>query len=434
MKHVPSSTSSSRAQRGRFSLDLLIFAFGVYASLVAVWLVDRTGFWAVIDVDPDVASKWQPPSRTEDMAVFMTRPGTPTGRYFTRRRAASYTGNVLAAVPRLKGLPHPYGELEPIRARYGRYGFRDELPAKPEGTAVIGSSYVEAGFANAEDTIPGWLQRDHELAASNFGVAYSGGGGDTALHYLERYVLPTRPKHVVWVVAERADLEVTLQMRLEIEAYRRPSPRLTTSLGGHLYQSSKGFVESAFLRALDSRDQWARGFGLASNADAAGGWSLAGLSREEAQAVVAHYAKVLPKKPLRILTLGDRHHPIDLNEGPSREVLEHVIPILHPILQDMKAACFEAGASFSVVFLPSRETLFAGSPALSPPIPAQERNLSYQVLSRLCAKSAIPVTDSTPALRRALAKGELIHNPVMDHHLNAKGMRLVAAEIAQLLR
>ncbi|MBW2399033.1 MAG: hypothetical protein JRG80_07135, partial [Deltaproteobacteria bacterium] len=156
-----------------------------------------------------------------------TKPGVPTGGHYRRRPGRRVeSGRIFAAGAESRGIAnHPYADDPPVRIEFGRYGFRSEFPPLSGGTAIIGASYVEAAFADAGDTIPGWLNRDHGIRAANFGIAFS--GGFTALHVLERYVIPTHPAEVVWVFSGRGAFERLVTEGLALRRHPEPDVVIT---------------------------------------------------------------------------------------------------------------------------------------------------------------------------------------------------------------
>jgi hypothetical protein len=383
-------------------VQLTAFAAG------AVWGVARTGAFASLGINPRIGPKWGPSLAATDFAAYK-KPSVATGEHF-RRRAGRRTdvGRILAGGAEASGIAdHPYADAPPVRVSFGRYGFRDEYPAVEGGTALIGSSYVEAAFANAEDTIPGWLRRDHGIDAANFGVAFS--GGYTALHVLTRYALPTRPAEVVWVFAERAAFE-----RLVGEARKLRTPARTAvfdqPIGEHLRETLVGFSSSALLRARLRLYSW---------------------FPDRVDRLPEQLARMQPvaDSPHGSIELAGEEVPVDVSLLWKSGYRRRAPPLLAEVLAKMKAATEARGIGFRVLYIPSRHRLLEG---LWIRRPAGRRGLPnlFALVAQECRALGIPVIDATPALRARLEEGVLVINPIHDQHLNAEGMRIVAQLIA----
>ncbi len=391
----------SRAVRIASFTTAFVLAWGV--AWAAVWLLDRTGIWERLRISPSMAGKWDPAER-DPISRDYQRPGVPTGRHFHRRAGPFVSeGRILADGARHRGYAYaPYDAEPPIRVEYGRLGYRSEFAAEPGGTAVLGSSYVEAAFAAAEDTIPGWLRSDHGIPAANFGTAYT--GGEAVLSSLDRFVMPTQPAHIVWLFAERADFGQLVEEHRRITA--EPGPKLG-SLLDTLRSASAGFLVSALRSADDTGRYWRSRLGGAT-----------GPERRQP----------LPKQRFRI---GTRALAIQLTAVPSWPIVTEARPLLASVLARMQRVAAAGGADLSVAYVPVRARTLRGlgvPPTRLIPLPRFAVGVESE-----CEKLGIPFTDTTEPLRIALRQDVLVINPVWDTHLNAAGMRVVASSIAEML-
>lgn len=400
---MSSSTSSSDRRRFRPLTGGLAFLAGVLVAWAAVWGVDRTGFWDRVGIDPS-AGHAEGRAEPADVPIFYQRPSVPSGVYFFRRPGpAVETGRVLMQSPGASLAPvRAYAEAPPVRVSYGRYGFRDELPARPGGVAILGSSYVEAGFADAGDTIPGWLQRDHGWPASNWGMSFT--GVYAARSTLERFVLPTRPAMVVWVFAERADFDMAIREHDRIAHV--PGPVLP-GLFRFVAETWRVWTAGAFARVRAI-------------------WSPATTSSHEPAPVRDGARFVAPGS--RIFEIGRRRVRMQLSRVPAPAAVREALPLLRDELASMARAARAHGAGFAVAFLPVRTRLLAGHETSRPRLPALPDHAAR--LGAVCRSLDIPFVDTTPDLRRVLDAGTQVLNPLWDMHLNAEGMRTVARAIA----
>jgi hypothetical protein len=373
---------------------------GCLLALLLVWGVDRTGLWGALGVDPNIAAKWQP-ERLSELPTYYVLPGVPTGGVHKRRGGPSVeTRRVLAEASEAFGRSdHPYGEEPPVRISRGRYGFRDELPAEPGGHAILGASFVEAGFVEADDTIPGWLRRDHGVAASNFGLA--GAGGRTLAHALERFALPTQPDRVTWVFSEGYGFAALGKELAAAQRHHRSEPRLGP-FWRSVFEASEGMATSAWRRAVDCGTRW----------------------RHPLEQPLRLTPQALPQRAV-VSWGGGGSATVDLSGPPPALTFELTRPLFAEVLTRMAGACREAGSAFQVVFVPSRATLFREA---APSFPDYTSGCAEFVLAE-CQRQGVRVHDATPALREA-ARAELVVNPVYDLHLNSAGMRAVARVIA----
>lgn len=391
----------------RLAGGLALFALGLGTALTLTWVVDGSGGWHRLGIDPEISSKWTP-SGADVLPRFYQRPNVPTGRFFFRRSGPyEETSNVLKVGSEFFGITdHPYDQLPEVRIQYGRYGFRSEYPAAPGGTALVGASYAEAGFANAEHTIVGWLRRDYDVAAVNFGVSYV--GGLTIVHYLKTFVLVEKPSHVVWIFAERWGFGALITERNAVQAARRPRRQLG-NLGRYVVGSLEGFSEIAAGSGLEVWQQWTDPLRLRVN-------------------VVKNPGTAVGPPNFPIVEVGGREYPVTLASQPSPELVDQSRPVLAQALSEMAVLCAQHGATLGIVYLPSREYLFSTTPDYEVQLP---ENYGFRVLQEEAAARQIWIIDGTAPLRQALAEGQMIINPIFDSHLNSDGMRVIAHAIAQ---
>jgi hypothetical protein len=375
---------------------------GVLTALLCVWLIDRAGFWPVVHLEPFVPTKWQP-SGAGDYPVFYQTPSVRTGGAFRRRSGPRVEErNVLGFVPGFDAPDPRYADTPPVRVSYGRYGFRDEYPAVEGGMALLGDSYLEAGFAAAPETIVGWLHRDYGIEAANFGVSLT--GGFSHLHFLSHFVLPTRPAQVVWVFSDRHQFNQIPKEFAYVRAYGRPE-RLLPGLSTYLSQTVSGFAGIALAEGRQTLAQWE---------------SLVGLG---------HRSESPPPAPTVTFLLGNESHDITIGDPPDPARIEQSRPYLRIVLYWLKHLSEEAGAEAGVVYLPSRRDLLRR--AFDPDAPRGTTH-GFRVLQEEAAAIGLRIADTTPRLTRELAAGRMVLNH-RDQHLNSAGMRIVAGVIHDLM-
>ena len=378
--------------------SIILVATGIVCALVGLWWLEHhTGFSKSFGIDLKIADKWAGPTSAKSLPIAYRRPGVTSGRYFFRRNQAQDHGNILARGAEASGFSeHPYSSLPSIDVSYGRYGFRDEYQETNGAVAVLGSSYVEAGFAAAEETVVGWLRREHGLPAVNYGMARA--GGFAVVHFLERFVLPSKPSQIIWIFNERSDFDRLLEEYENMEEVRKVDPRLGT-LGFYLRHTAKSFLVGGYHRLLSS-------FGQSATEQSA--------------------PERIPKSI--VWQFADREQKVHLSFPPQSEVLTKTKPLLDEALAKLSALASRVNASLTVVYLPSRTSLFQALGALDES--DADSKAAYEALQNACQRHNITLTTVKPSLVEAMQNGEMVINPIFDQHLSSSGMRLAAQVVA----
>lgn len=383
-----------------------ITALGLGASLalLALCSAPARALLRSAGVSPGWSAKLRESRSGAELPRFYRLPAIALeGGAYRRSGPVEIWRNVLADFAEFSGLSdHPYGGLAPVRVSYGPLGFRDELPAPPGGVALVGSSYLEAGYAEARDTVPGQLVRHHGLAASNFGMSFA--RSEDVLAHLERFVLPTKPAWVVWLVSERFELG-------DVD-----DPRAAAAASGG--------------------DGSVRAFGRAWRASL---WEsvarrLAGEPAPDT-ATLARYRC--------LYRVAGATQVVDCPPPPPPQSVARSVAALRPVVADMAARVRAAGAELLVVSVPTRARTL--SRFLEPVDPAARRRWrrgtplfrldnGYERFGEMVRREGVAFLDLTPALTAAAGEGVLTDNPILDRHLSAAGMAIAADEIARALR
>jgi hypothetical protein len=332
-------------------------------------------------------------------------PEVPIGDSAWRRSGpVEVWANVLADYLEYSGVEdHPYHSLAPVRVSYGPLGFRDELPAKEGGIAMVGSSYLEAGFAGVEDTIPGQLQARHGRPAANFGMSFA--RPEDVLAHLEYFVLPTRPEWVVWVISERLELG-------DVE-----DPRVAKSFEWALRGRARDFLRGWIGSFSDS------------------------ISRRLGERAKSPASVGIYRFLCRYRAAG---HDIQVHCPPPPPAAEvtRSIAALRPAVSQAGERIAQSGAGLLVVMVPTLVRTLDG--VIEPAEPSERARFregasvhpldnGVERLGEMVRALGSLYLDLTPALSAAAARGVLTNNPILDRHLNADGMAIAADEIARTL-
>jgi hypothetical protein len=293
-------------------------------------------------------------------------------------------------------------------------GFRNENDAGPSDIVFLGDSFTEAGNIPVEETFPALVGRRTGRRIRNLGVA--GFAPPMELIVLRNFGLRRMPSAVVWQIAESNDLEDSWEFSEWVKKGRpdfRSDPQgIPTRLQGWKRRSPTRRLFDLLRRPKP--------------------WPVRGTFRDAAGA--EHDVRFEDTRP-----------------GPEQS------PAGHPGWAVMRAALHDGGQILAerkidlvVVLIPMKFRALAESirfdrlPVDRPgrglvlidAWPAEfdlpvEQSMAYH-LDKLCREVGATFVDTTAALKRQAAEGELGFL-AMDTHLSPAGHRLVAALIAEAI-
>ena len=404
---------SPNSRRGGAKTGLLVAG----ASLLALFGIAEAGFrLAGHDFSGALA-------RHEETPIYFRKPRVPFGTVFHRRAGhQEWTGNCMSTrLRQLRITPDPYAADPPATVRYDAAGLRNPTDLQDWEVAVVGDSFTELGHLPDEALFTSLLADDLGLRVKNLGMANSGPFTELAL--LEHYGLSPSTRTVVVMVfggndRQDARAEGRYLARLEEtgERFRMPGPRAQTSL----------------LRALWSLARAPRKVG--SNVEETDAHDAPSSSSGDGMRDFVHawFDGAEERIPISF------HHapPGDLDPALKAEIdaaLGRAYDAFQAFLQDKDLETW-------FVFVPCKLRVYQDLVTFAERDDV-ERFRSWEPfdlagqMRELAESRGFRFHDLTPAMQRAARDERLfLYNTIYDTHLNAVGSRLVAEELAKLLR
>jgi hypothetical protein len=286
-------------------------------------------------------------------------------------------------------------------------GFRNSRDLSQADLITIGDSFTEAGNVPEESTFTSLLGKRLQLSARNLGR--SGYSTPTEWIVFQKYGTKTRPKVVVWQIAESNDLS-------DVDDYER-----WKQLGRPNYFDFNASAKPSRQAAWRARSVSWRLFDLLRRRDL-NPWPFTG------------WFKLTDGREERIRFKGS----MGLG-SPARG---------HPAWPQFSAPLIEAAAycrsndiRLLIVHIPDKYRVLGPSCRFAPEIEQaalQQPGLPEEIsmaacLKELCASAGINYVDTTSALRQQANAGLLVYQP-FDTHLSALGHQVVAEQIAEALK
>ncbi len=342
-------------------------------------------------------------ARLRQLPPFYLRPDVPCGTVFFRRPGPmSWTGQPVRAALRAQGLDAAaYADEPVIEVRYDAQGFRNPPNLRAWEMAVAGDSFTELGHLPEEDLFTTLLGRRLGWQVRNLGVSNT--GPLSHLTYLAQFGHSPATRHWVVVFYEGNDLA---DLWIERAAERRIQ---TTGQRPH----RKPVPQTSLLRA----------------------WGEAWRARFAAPPPPP------PRIPVEAYFLGATGR-VAVTLSPPPPVWAEVDPETRAALEDFltrfAALARERKAQPWLVFMPVKQRVWHGRlefTAEADPATVHWKPTDLPVaLADLCARHDIGFVDLTPALVADTRQhGKPLFNTLFDTHLNARGSRVVAAELARVL-
>lgn len=284
-------------------------------------------------------------------------------------------------------------------------GFRNSPEIRRADIAFIGDSFTEAGNVREEDTFVRRVGRELNRTCVNLGRSYYGPQQELAV--LRRYALHYEPKDIVWVLFEGNDL-------IDAERYRQ----------GHVQGVDDGIAapRAGWVESLLS-------------------WRLLRRFRE---APTANRDGV---EPLWFLAGPDgAQQRVDF----ALTYVPGAVTLMPMAWEDTKACiagglklCRERGIKLTVAILPIKFRVYGpfvrvvteqGEFVGPKPEDLTRGDDLGPALARFCGEIGCRLVDPQGALLAAAGRGERVYSLRYDTHLDVAGHRIVAEEIAALLR
>lgn len=335
------------------------------------------------------------------VAPFYRKPTVPTGLvYFRRPGPETWTGRVIwSCLEQLHVEPNPYTNEAPITVVYDGNGFRNEAGGADWELAVAGDSFTELGHLPFARLFTSILAEQTGLRIHNLGVSFT--GPLTQLSYLEDYGLAPATRDTVIVFFEGNDLADLDREYRELQEYLKTGQRY---LRGRRRQTS-------LLRALCE-------LGLARTDD-------------------SPPPRLDPNAYFRSAS-GPVPVTLDLPLGLVSALPTNVVRGFEFFLAGYARFAKQHRVRPWLVYLPSKPTVLRG--LLSFP---EESGSVWQdspvsdlpdFVKAGCGRHGIRFINLTPALvSETWRTRRLLYNALFDTHLNQRGAKVVAQELARRL-
>jgi hypothetical protein len=323
-------------------------------------------------------------------------------------------------------------EVAPDSAGFDRWGFRN--PKVPEGADVVtlGDSHTFGNTARMEDSWPRVFARQTGLDVYN--LALGGYGPNQYYHLMKTRALSLHPKHVLCGVYLGDDFENAYSITYGLEYWKFLRTRRAVPVDADIWGDAE--APGAFKGARNWLSRRSMVYRLTVHSP-----GLAAIKG----ALQLYQAR--GHADASVTTLADEEHGISEAFRPlrvaaglnqSREEVREGMRITFDLLKEMDDLCRNAGCSFTVVLIPTKETVFADDLKAEPDlhlkdavdsIIANERTATVQ-LKQFLERSGIEFVDARPALVEARAQALYYPGPA-DMHPNRNGYRVIGEAVAR---
>ena len=334
---------------------------------------------------------WERPGNRPDPDLVFVRKGPATQRLW-------FLG---ADLHRLKGVRNPTVYRNDLR--FDRDGFRNPDGRDRADVLVVGDSFVEGPHVDEPSVLTTRLAALTGRSVANLGR--SGYGPDQEAAVVRRVGLAKRPSACVWAFYEGNDLGDVREYPAARETLAntpRPS-RLGSMADRSFARNALDLAARTWVRPEAVRDPG----------------RFSGRFEDGSRQGVTFYFS------------SDDYRP-DPDRDRSPE-LRHVRDLLAQVRQD----CRRAGASLTVVFIPTKWRVYRDAcafPAASACRDWPLDDLPGAVRASVAEAGAdVAFIDLTPTLKAAAGRGEVVYLPD-DTHWSADGHRLAAEAIAVAIR
>jgi hypothetical protein len=291
----------------------------------------------------------------------------------------------------------------PYDVRRDRHGFRNDVDLDAADVAVIGDSFIEAMETPSDQILTTVLGRLTESTVANLGL--SAYGPQQQLVVLKRYVLPLRPKVIVWMFYEGNDLH-------DLDTYDSVMAELRN---GDVGVAPSAHERSFVVGALNGVFRLIRGC-----QPAPADYFASGMFRAfDGQSVQMHF---LLHSNVPSDTWSPKH---DSALARTRDLLRQASAVTH-----------REGIAFVVAFIPLGFRVYKDVVQCTESRCAEsDLNDLPKRLGRAIGEisGTIRYIDLTPSLAAAARRGRLVYLPD-DTHWSAEGHQVAAEALAGAIR
>ncbi len=325
--------------------------------------------------------------------------------------------------------------IAPGSPGFDEWGFRNVAVPRQVDVVAIGDSHTFGNTAKMDEAWPQVVGRRTGLSVYNLGVG--GYGPNQYYQLLSTRGLSLHPKHVVCGLYLGDDFENAFSVTYGLEHWAA----LRTGQWGRVNADIWGDVEEPgrfkAVRNWLSRESIV--YRLLVHGPVFGvikgnlQFYLAGDAADPSVTSLENPDKGIKEafRPIRVAAGLDQKRP-EVREG---------MRITFHFLKEMNRLCKDNGCVFSVVIIPTKETVFAEDLQAAPALHLKDTVQSVIVneraaraeLGALLDLEGIPYVDALPALRQS--KGDQLYYPgPADMHPGAKGYNVIGVQASELLQ
>lgn len=321
--------------------------------------------------------------------------------YFHHPGPVAWQGQPLRMLEKLrKGTDNAYVNEPVISVSYDHDGFRNAPDLRDWEVAIIGDSYTEQGYLPIEQVTSSIVAKTSGLRVKNVGACDTGMW--TYVRYLERFGHAASTRTAVFVMFEGNDVQDTTQEFEELQTFRQTGERPYRESG----------PETSFLQATaKTLKAWRHRPEEQSYQNA---WFL----HEGSDPLPFTISTELPVDPLKATSVQ----------------LQAVREALH----QMSVEARKLKLDVVLAYVPVNNRVYHGMVKFAGSLPDDVRrwepNKLPEFIANLCRENGIAFVDTTPSLREAAARGQFVHNRILDCHVNAEGARIMGDVIAEALK
>ena len=318
---------------------------------------------------------------------------------------------------------------------FDAWGFRNPSVPDHADIVAIGDSHTYGNTATMQDAWPAVVARI--TGASVYNMALGGYGPNQYYHLFETKALSLKPRTIILGLYMGDDFENAFLITYGLDYWKSLRALSADKVNFDIWEAPPAVTWHKKIRLWLSRHSMT--YQLLFHGP------LLGRFQGEVQIRNASdlYANrgtqlVVPEKHIEeaFLPTGILKR-VDQNSESVREGMR----ITFELIRRMSVKCHEQNITFIVAVIPTKEMVFAEYLEHKPQIPLDDvidKLLASERIARdktfgFLTSAGIPYVDTLPALRRSLG-GELYARTATDMHPNKNGYRIIAEEIAAVLK
>lgn len=324
--------------------------------------------------------------------------------------------------------------IEPNRAGFDEWGFRNRRVPSSADVVAIGDSMTYGNTATMDDAWPAVLARATGLQVYNLGLG--GYGPNQYYHLLTTKALKLHPKWVICGLSLNDDFENAFSLTYKLDYWSPLRNGQPYEVDPTIWDPGPPVLAAGARNWLSSHSMMYRlifhGPVLAILKEFV---RFGELSRNDDPYTTALFVEE------RNIREAFRPQGVAESLNLSNAAIQEGMRITFHLLTEMDRACRQAGCRFLVVILPTKETVFSEYLEKNPRLHLYEalnRVISNERLARkqiveFLDRARIEHVDPLSALRESIGEG-IYARTTRDFHPNRNGYRIIAESVAEHLR